>query len=94
MEPRLCSLGYREIVTREESLLGPPGTRVKGHEFHYSRILGEKGVRERIYRVRTRKGTEALEGYGIKNTLGSYVHQHWGSNPEVAAHLVRSCRKE
>ena len=32
------------------------------------------------------------EGYSEKNVLASYVHLHFGSNPEVARHLVASCR--
>jgi cobyrinic acid a,c-diamide synthase len=32
------------------------------------------------------------EGYGEKNVLASYVHLHFASNPEVARHLVASCR--
>ena len=32
------------------------------------------------------------EGYGANNVLASYVHLHFGSNPEVARHLVANCR--
>ena len=31
------------------------------------------------------------EGYSEKNVLASYVHLHFGSNPEVARHLVANC---
>ncbi|MBW2016832.1 MAG: cobyrinate a,c-diamide synthase [Deltaproteobacteria bacterium] len=93
MERRLSALGYREIITGKESLLGPPGTRARGHEFHYSRIVGEDGLPERIYSVRGRKSfLKAQEGYSIRRVLGSYIHLHWGSNPEVAGHIVDYCR--
>ena len=38
MLPRLKSLGYREVTLEAAGLLGPPGTRARGHEFHYSEI--------------------------------------------------------
>jgi cobyrinic acid a,c-diamide synthase len=30
------TLGYRQVATRTTSFLGPVGTRLRGHEFHYS----------------------------------------------------------
>jgi cobyrinic acid a,c-diamide synthase len=47
----------------------------------------------RLYRLTARRGDEAAaEGYAVKNVLASYVHLHFGSNPEVARHLVDACR--
>ncbi|MFV0422010.1 cobyrinate a,c-diamide synthase [Oleidesulfovibrio sp.] len=37
--------------------------------------------------------TPLPEGFSIRNTLGSYVHLHFASNPDVAHSLVASCRK-
>ena len=36
MHGKLQRMGYREGVTLVDSLLGPPGTKLRGHEFHYS----------------------------------------------------------
>lgn len=94
MEPGLKALGYREIRTRRSSLLGPTGTRVRGHEFHYSGIENRGPMPERIYFMTDRKqASRGEEGFLSKNVLGSYVHLHWGSNPEVAGHFVDFCRK-
>ena len=96
MEQGLKSLGYREIVTKEPSLLGPAHTRVRGHEFHYSRII-ERGPAHAtsIYGMTDRKASDkGEEGFVKKNVLGSYVHLHWGSNPEVAEHFVNFCRNQ
>jgi cobyrinic acid a,c-diamide synthase len=38
-----------------------------------------------------RTSAEQLEGYGAGNILGSYVHAHWSSNPEIAEAFVRAC---
>ena len=93
MEPRLRSLGYREITTQEESPLGPAGTRVRGHEYHYSRMTLPDEPPERIYRMADRQGIKPLEeGFLAGRTLGSYVHLHWGSNPAAAEALVAACR--
>ncbi len=93
MEPRLQALGYREITTGEDCILGPAGTTVRGHEFHYSNAdLAGKGPRS-IYKVTGRKGTiSTSEGLVSGHVLGSYIHLHWGSNPETAGNFVEYCR--
>jgi cobyrinic acid a,c-diamide synthase len=93
MLPRLKALGYREITLTGPGLLGPAGTKARGHEFHYSEITRELGEVPRLYKITARQGAEAaLEGYCVNNVLASYVHLHFGSNPEIARHLVESCR--
>jgi cobyrinic acid a,c-diamide synthase len=93
MLPRLKALGYREITLAAAGLLGPAGTRARGHEFHYSEITGETPGLKHFYRLTPRRGGEPVaEGYGLNNVLASYVHLHFGSNPEVARHLVDYCR--
>jgi hypothetical protein len=37
----------------------------------------------------SRGGPPRAEGYLIGETLMSYVHLHFGSNPAIANHLVR-----
>lgn len=94
METRLHALGYREITTQRQSMLGPSGTRVKGHEFHYSRIGTMEGPVECIYSIQDRAMRfKNSEGFFQNRVLGSYVHLHWGSNPEVAIRFVDYCRR-
>jgi cobyrinic acid a,c-diamide synthase len=93
MLPRLKALGYREVTLTADGLLGPVGTRARGHEFHYSEIVGRPDGVPRLYRLTPRRGGEAVEeGYRENHVLASYVHLHFGSNPEVARHLVASCQ--
>jgi cobyrinic acid a,c-diamide synthase len=93
MLARLKALGYREVTLTAPGLLGPAGTTVRGHEFHYSEMVGEPDGVPRLYRLTARQGGAAVaEGYCSKNVLASYVHLHFGSNPELARHLVASCR--
>ncbi len=96
MLPRLCSLGYREVVFTRDTPLGPAGTRARGHEFHYSEIQGqdERGACHSAYRVRGSRGpVEQTHGFVRANTLASYVHLHFASNPDLAPALVQRCRQ-
>lgn len=94
MEKRFHSLGYRDVVVRKMSPLGSPGIRIRGHEFHYSRIDRMAEGVERIYSMQDRnRAMVHEEGYLFRNVLGSYVHLHWGSNPDVPRHFVEYCRK-
>jgi cobyrinic acid a,c-diamide synthase len=95
MLARRKALGYREITLRADSIFGPPGARARGHEFHYSQLeaSGIEARSEMVYRVASRSGqTIPEEGYLRRATLGSYIHLHFGSNPDLARGFVRSCR--
>jgi cobyrinic acid a,c-diamide synthase len=93
MLPRLKSLGYREVALTADSLLGPRGTTLRGHEFHYSEIVGTPRSVATVYQVAPRRGGEPqAEGYAWKNVLASYLHLHFGSNPEAARAFTQACR--
>jgi cobyrinic acid a,c-diamide synthase len=92
MLPRRRALGYRELTLSADSPLGPAGTRARGHEFHYSEMELPDAV-PRCYRLSRRQGEAAgAEGFLIGNVLGSYIHLHFGSNPQLADHFVEFCR--
>lgn len=92
MEPRLRSLGYREVEISAPTLFGPPLTTIKGHEFHYSFISRPDATATKVYTVLDRRGRPAEAGGYMKgNVLGSYVHMHFGSNPKAAAAFLAAC---
>jgi cobyrinic acid a,c-diamide synthase len=92
---RFAALGYREVVTTAPSILGPAGSRFRGHEFHYSRLIDSDLTGEGLYQTTDRKGEyPAGKGVVTYNTLGSYIHLHFASNPELAPAFVRACAKE
>lgn len=96
MSDRLQALGYVEVETRADSILGPAQTRFRGHQFRYSTLEGADGANriDRIYNVAPRwGGSSFVEGYRVGNVLASYVHAHWASNPAVAEALVGACRR-
>jgi len=94
MSDRLQALGYVEVETSSDSIIGPARTRFRGHQFRYSTLENSRAENriDRIYHVKPRWGRAPFaEGYRIGNVLASYVHAHWASNPIVAEALVRSC---
>lgn len=94
MLPRRRALGYREVTLSAASPLGPAGTKARGHEFHYSEMELPASV-PRCYRLSRRQGEPAgEEGYRIGTVLGSYVHLHFGSNPQLAENFVNFCRTQ
>jgi cobyrinic acid a,c-diamide synthase len=91
MRPKRLTLGYVEVEVTRDTPLAPAGIVARGHEFHASRIDGVPRSVPRAYRVRGRRDeAPRAEGYLVGNTLLSYVHLHFGSNPALAEHLVRS----
>jgi cobyrinic acid a,c-diamide synthase len=74
------TLGYRTVECRVETPLGAPGTRLRGHEFHYSTLepagdalnLGERWA-----------------GFATPDLLASYVHVHLAGQPHLAEAFVR-----
>jgi cobyrinic acid a,c-diamide synthase len=88
----LQAIGYAEIETRAPSMLGPAGTRARGHQFRYSRLEG--GVSNELYAIRTPASNNTIvahEGYGAGAVLGSYVHLCFASSPSLAESIVAAC---
>ena len=91
---KLQSIGYVEVETQSNTILGPIGARFRGHQFRYSELspVLSPDLVEHVYKLRRRRGDDTLvEGYRTRNVLASYVHAHWASNPRIAAELVESC---
>jgi len=95
MYDRLRSLGYREITLAADTLLGPAGTILRGHEFHYSDLesFPESDSLQTVYVLSDRIGRPKTgDGFQIRRTLGSYLHLHFGSCPDAAGCFVDACR--
>jgi cobyrinic acid a,c-diamide synthase len=71
------------------------GEKFRGHEFHYSEITGMPHYVDRCYQVTGRKSRPMFfEGYTIYNTVASYIHMHFASNPSFAEGFVDACRAQ
>ena len=79
------TLGYRRAQFRVETPLGPAGTELRGHEFHYSALDPPGDALE----LRSRQSTTTA-GYASPTLLASYLHVHLGGDPAPAEHFVRA----
>ena len=94
MLDRLKALGYREVTLKQPTVLGPAGQTMRGHEFHYSGITDGDLQVSGAYGMTDRAGVEkTAEGFVARQTLGSYVHLHFGSCPPAAVNFVAACGK-
>ena len=92
MFPRLKALGYREITLRRHTVIGHQGMILRGHEFHYSELTTHTPDVQNAYRISDRSGLDKPpDGYLAKQTLGSYNHLHFGSQPDAAKYFVENC---
>ncbi len=93
MTSKLRSLGYREVTLEKDTLLGKCGQIIRGHEFHYSEIEMKPNGTETVYNVSKGRGLDCFsEGYLKRQTLGSYIHLHFGSHPTAPEKFVEACR--
>ena len=88
MQPRFAALGYVTVRSERPNLLGPAGTEVRGHEFHYSR-LEPLGPLDRVTSLLRPDRPPKPDGVQVGGLLAGYAHAHLGSNPAVAANLLR-----
>jgi cobyrinic acid a,c-diamide synthase len=88
------TLEYRELKAVDGCPFLRKGEKIRGHEFHYSNIDEPPRSIRRVYQVTGRwpLATEK-EGYLCKNTLASYIHLHFASNPMFAKDFVRKCKE-
>jgi cobyrinic acid a,c-diamide synthase len=76
-------LGYRRARAAVASPLGPAGTELAGHEFHYSTV--EPGGEALWLRSRF---SERAEGFAGARLLASYLHLHLATRPDLAESFV------
>lgn len=90
MTGKLQTFGYAEAEFCRDTILGPAGTRVRTHEFHYSRIEPEDGT-EGCYRMRKDDAKPWHSGLTLDNVLAAYPHIHFYSNPSLARNFLARC---
>ncbi len=95
MLARKKTLGYIEVTLREDSLWGPRGAILRGHEFHYSELVGDPsadGAWRRVYDLRRRRSERnEAEGFQKGAILASYTHLHHASRPGSVDCFLRIC---
>jgi cobyrinic acid a,c-diamide synthase len=98
MLDRRKALGYVEARLERDSLFGRKGETFRGHEFHYSELIGSPvGVDgwQAVYRLKQKRSGRVLaEGYQRGRVLASYAHLHLGSRPEAVSRFVARMKEQ
>ena len=87
--------GYTALEVDRENPYFKPGTRLKGHEFHYSRLEPEPGPDANLVFHMTRGAGVCghRDGFVYQNVLATYTHLHALGSPDWAPALVRQARQ-
>jgi cobyrinic acid a,c-diamide synthase len=83
------SLGYREAVAATATPWLAAGERVRGHEFHHSRVEPDHDPAAPAWALAAR-GHERPEGFVAGGVQASYLHVHWAAHPGLALRFARA----
>jgi cobyrinic acid a,c-diamide synthase len=93
MSGKLAALGYRHATALRPNLLANPGESLRGHEFRYSTWERDTTATETAaaWEVKGTRGKAPDDGVGYVrgNLLASYLHVHFGQNPDLARRFVQ-----
>jgi cobyrinic acid a,c-diamide synthase len=94
MEKRPQGHGYTLLEVEKRNPFFPEGLVLRGHEFHYSRLLWLREGEVRLaFKVRRGTGIDGKrEGLCRKNVLATYSHFHALGTPEWSQALVEKAR--
>ncbi len=91
MTGKLQRFGYAEAEFLHDTVMGPAGSRVRTHNFHYSRLEGDVDGAGGCCR-RHKDGVKSWgEGLARNNVLAAYPHVHFYSNPALARNFLNRC---
>jgi cobyrinic acid a,c-diamide synthase len=93
MTSQLVDFGYVTVTFTQSCLLGPAGTSIRGHSFHYSRICSSAEVATSYQVEFSLSGRQQQEGFTCGSVLASYIHLHFRANPAVARHFAAALRR-
>lgn len=85
--------GYSELRVDLANPFFPAGTTMRGHEFHYSRIVSEPGVIKTACAVL--RGAGCFSGRDLlvtDNVMAGYTHLHAAATPEWAKGMLTAAR--
>nr|MDQ2960751.1 cobyrinate a,c-diamide synthase [Candidatus Dormibacteraeota bacterium] len=93
LEAGLLRTGYRELRLQTDTILATAGTVLRGHEFHFSRVLSGAQALTSAYSVHDADGEPlGCEGWASSTLLASFVHLHFGQSPNPAHRFVATAR--
>ncbi len=84
--------GYTVVKVTGSNPYYEVGTEIRGHEFHYSRVLTWKGDdQDLVFDIQRGNGIiNKKDGLRYKNVLATYTHIHALGTPAWAVAMVRN----
>jgi cobyrinic acid a,c-diamide synthase len=93
LEAGLLHTGYRELRIASDGILGDAGATLRGHEFHFARLVAGLQAGAHAYSVHDVEGEPlGCEGWSTPTMLASFVHLHFGQEPRLAERLIAAAR--
>ncbi len=93
LEAGLLHTGYRNLRVAGDGLLGDAGTALRGHEFHFARLLAGAQAGTHAYSMHDVEGEPlGCEGWSTPTLLASLVHLHFGQDRSLAHRFVEAAR--
>ena len=94
LEKRPQAHGYTVLEVKRQNPFFDSGVIIRGHEFHYSRIVNIDELPETALGVQRGVGIDGkADGLLYKNVLAAYTHVHALGTPEWAQGLVKKARE-
>ncbi len=97
--PASCHMSKKHVLNLvkvevlDDVVIAPKGKLLKGHEFHYSRLVLESSDVKLCYKVLRGKGIDgSRDGIVVYSTLASYFHLFTPSHPEALQRFADHCR--
>ncbi|MDD1704217.1 MAG: cobyrinate a,c-diamide synthase [Methanoregula sp.] len=88
MTKKIQALGYVEGSGARGGAFVPAGTRIRGHEFHYSQTIADRDARFAFELTRGKGIADGCDGIMGGNAVGTYTHAYFA--PEFAVSFVRA----
>ena len=89
--PRPQGHGYVAARVDGDNPFLAPGTPVRGHEFHYSRLAAGASAPTTVLAMERGVGVAAgRDGLAVGRTVAAYTHLHALGTPEWAPGVVRA----
>jgi cobyrinic acid a,c-diamide synthase len=86
--------GYSELQVDARNPFFPQGTILRGHEFHYSRIVGDGAQTDTVCAVRRGAGCFAGRDFIlVRNVLAGYTHLHAAATAEWTRGMIAAARE-
>ena len=86
---RKLTLGYRSARVLTSTPAVTHGDSLRGHEFHHSACMSHAEVG--TSKLGIYQWGDCREGWGSDRIHASYLHLHWGAQPQVAVRWLQTC---